>query len=464
MNWFHYYKQLDKTQWLPEKEIKRIQLKKLKKLVNYSYFNVDYYHRMFKENNINPTDIKDIQDIKKIPVLKKNVIRENFPLKITSKCIDKKFWIYNYTSGSTGKPLQYYTSYDAMQMRKANKFRNYFWSDFDSRVDSHAIIWGFIDKPSIRKGGVFQNISNLVGNFLTSLENYPSLTVKVSIENLKNKLAYHNNPRRVLINAFDLKKENIQKYFKILTKQNPKIIRSYVSSLILFPKVMKNNNQLFPKSIICSGETLTAADRTMVENFFNCKVFNCYGCREFSHIAYECNQFNGFHINDEDLLVEIIKNNENVASSEIGEIIITDLNNYIMPFLRYKIEDVGTVTDEHCNCGRGLTLIKSLLGRTPDVIVTKNNKFLIIHFFTLLFQNLDGVEQFQIIQEKIDEIKVKLKVNNKYNKETEELIIHKIENYSEKTMKIEIEIVDSITLEKSGKYRFIKSEIAKNYL
>ena len=144
------------------------------------------------------------------------------------------------------------------------------------------------------------------------------------------------------------------------------------------------------------------------------------------------------------------------------EIVVTNLQMKSFPIIRYKLGDYIELESDlkKCKCGRNLPVIEEIIGRETDTIYTKNN-FLIVHFFTILFEYICGVEQFQIKQKKIDEVQVLLKVNSKFTKKDETNIIFKIKEASNNELKIKIKYVDNIPLAKSGKRRFIISEIKK---
>jgi phenylacetate-CoA ligase len=118
-----------------------------------------------------------------------------------------------------------------------------------------------------------------------------------------------------------------------------------------------------PKGIISSAEVLTPENRELIETTFGCRVFDRYGCREVSVIASECGEHQGLHINADNLLVETVTD-QGPVRGEDGEVLITDLRNFAMPLIRYRIKDVGRLLPQACGCGRGLPLMRISGGRT----------------------------------------------------------------------------------------------------
>jgi phenylacetate-CoA ligase len=216
------------------------------------------------------------------------------------------------------------------------------------------------------------------------------------------------------------------------------------------------------KSIISSAEVLYEYQRELIESVFHCKVFNRYGCREFGNIAHECSEHSGMHINVEHVYVECIKEDgEPAALGERGELIITDLDNYGMPFIRYKIGDIGELSDRKCNCGRVLPLLKEVGGRTFDIIVGTNGRCLGGTFWTLLFRTaFNGIQQFQVVQVSKNKINIKLVIDALFNMKDIDKLINKIQEYCGNDMQINIRIVDKIPLTESGKFRFVISKIS----
>lgn len=149
----------------------------------------------------------------------------------------------------------------------------------------------------------------------------------------------------------------------------PEVIRGYASSVYMFAKYLKDMGvrSIKPRTILTSAEMLFPQYRTTIEEVFGCKVYDYYGGREIGALAIECEEHNGFHISAENVLMEFIRDNEQVTD-ESGSIYVTNFRNYGMPLIRYDIGDIGKPSQESCNCGRGLPIIKTLDGRASQYI------------------------------------------------------------------------------------------------
>ena len=213
--------------------------------------------------------------------------------------------------------------------------------------------------------------------------------------------------------------------------------------------------------IITSGETLTETHRKLIESAFNCKVFNRYGSREFGCVAHECEAHEGLHVMAESFFLEFIKYNKWVNEGELGKIIITNFDNYTMPFIRYDIGDMGIPINKMCSCGRGLPLIKSIEGRITEFIPTPSGKLVPYLYFNYFFEQYGKyIKQFQVIQENIDLIKINIIPDSKFNLKIEEKIKQDLQNYLE--VKLEIKKVNEILLTKAGKQISIISKLSKD--
>ncbi|MBA7472575.1 Phenylacetate-coenzyme A ligase [subsurface metagenome] len=428
MNTMRYLKELERSQWLSRGEIEALQQEKLKQLIKHSYQNVPYYHEVFTKMKIKPDDIKTVADLSKLPVLTKNIIRRNFPDRMIARNFDSKSFLSSHSSGSTGEPLKFYTTQYAADMTRAAMFRAWGWAGFE------------------------------LGDKVINLSGFPHEILGTS--RLMKRINYRLSGYRFL-QAFNLEESTLNQYIDIIRTYKPKAIRGYSSSVYLLAKAMKENgiDDVHVDTIMTHGETLSSVMRQMIEEHFGSPVFDGYG-GEGMTISSECEQHCGYHIAADNVVVEFVHISK-PAAREFGQILVTDLNNYAMPFIRYQIGDVGKPSYSACICGRGLPLMQSIEGRVPDMIITPGGKILVVHFFTGLFEHIHSVEQFQIIQEIPNELIVKLVKNNQFKLTDETHIIGKIQNYAGEEMKVMLDYVDEIPRSQSGKRRFIISKITE---
>ena len=195
--------------------------------------------------------------------------------------------------------------------------------------------------------------------------------------------------------------------------------------------------------------------RASAEIIFKAKVHNRYGGREVGLITMECPE-GRMHINCHDLYLEIDSPD---PYAEPGEILITQLNNYAMPFIRYRIGDIGRLSNEVCPCGNQLPILDELHGRTTGTFRTRTGTFIHGGYFTRQFYNLVGISQFQLIQETFERCVLKLVINAQWRETTEDILVQKIQEVLGADVVVTVEFVEDIPLPASGKREYTISKV-----
>lgn len=402
--------------------IKSIQEKKFGTLINHAKNNVPYYKKKLE-------NITGLDDLSKIEFLTKDKIR-NYNAEIKAKNINSNRFYTNATSGSTGESLYFYTDAEDFY-RKAVIIRGDDWAGL-KYGEKALYLWGA--ERDIDKNKSFYK--KLKDNFI-----------------VKNKT----------LSTYHMADKDLYEYMEIYNKYKPSIIVSYPTPLFRFAQFIEqyNINIWKPKGIITSAETLFPFQREKIEKVFDTKVFNRYGCREVGHIASECEIHKGLHINSDRFILEIInQNGEKCEPGELGEIVITDLNNFVFPFIRYKIGDLGVLSDRICKCGRNLPLLEKVEGRIFDLIVGTNGNAVGGTFWTLLKYDLKGWGKFQIVQEKLNYIEIFLENNDEIESSLKQKLTRIVKEKLGDEMIIKINIVDNIPQTQTGKHRWIISKIS----
>ncbi|MHC3130101.1 MAG: phenylacetate--CoA ligase family protein [Candidatus Bathyarchaeota archaeon] len=413
--------ELEEKQWWSPEEIKIEQDDKLNKLIKHSYENVPYWRELFNKLKLRPSDIKTKDDLRKLPVLSKDDIRKNLD-RMLAENFPKKRFIEKHSSGSTGEPLKYYVDKEKYSWNLASMLCCWKWAGYE------------------------------FGQKWVRVQLWPHSKLS---EKVLDKLA-----RCTYIGTYKFDDEAIEKAVLLIKRKKPRIIRGYTSAIYLIAKFMKENEveKFKAQAVITTSETIFPHYRSLIEEQFDCKVYDVYG-GEGMTLCGQCERGN-YHIDDNSVVVEFLKDDGNNArSGELANIIVTDLTNFAMPFIRYRIQDLGKPLDRICNCGRGLSLMGSIEGRDSDIIRTLDGKYLMVQFFVVFFEYLEGVEQFQVIQRELDEIEIKIVKNDKFTKKDMENIGKAIKEGGGERLKVRFNFVDNIPLERSGKRRFVISEI-----
>ncbi|MCP4747055.1 MAG: phenylacetate--CoA ligase family protein [Desulfobacteraceae bacterium] len=417
-----YLKELLKTEFLSKQELEGLQYNKLKKLIKYVKHYVPFYKD--KMSAINKKDIMSINDINKLPFITKDMLKkspENFISSEKFYFLTKKI-----TSGSTGEPLTIYKTVDAMARELAATWRGYLWAGIDIG-DRQGRFWGV---P------------------FSSKDKYKAKLIDFVC-----------NRRRCSAFSFDQKQMGI--YTKKLISFKPKYFYGYVSMLEEYAKYFKKNQKPSPfnlECIITTAEVLTDYHRELIGNVFSTKIFDEYGCGELGSVAHECGN-GSMHIMAENMIVEVLNDNGPCRPGEIGELVITELNNRAMPLIRYKTGDFASISSKPCKCGRFLPIINKLAGRAVDVVKNKDGKLFVGNFFVYILKESKqkglGVEAFQVIQIDYDKLKINVVPGSNYSKVTEDFITNRIRKEFGHDTCVEFEKIEKIRREPSGKMRVV---------
>jgi len=410
-----------KQQWLKESELKKIQSKMLRSIIRHSYENVPFYHNKMKNAKITPYDIKCAEDLQKMPLTTKQELKET-PLseRISINTNLKKCWT-PHTGGSTGIPLTVAYSESDEDYQKAVALRPNL--SCGQKIFDRWIIISSPNRVNSEKKW-FQKIGVFSPQFISLFDN------------LDNQLLY-------------------------LKKFNPDIIDGFASSIYLLSLKIRetDSTKIKPRIIYTTSEVLTKQMRETIESVFNLKVYDQFGCVELGRTAWECTEHMGYHIDSDAVVMEFLKNGLNVAPGEQGEITYTGLYNFTMPLIRYTIEDVGILSEEKCPCGRGLPLLKLIEGRKDEFLFTPDGKIHSPIIWQLLLKPISEIYQFRIIQEKMNRIVIQIVKSDNYSQETTNSIINQVTSYFGDNINFEIEFLQEIPREKSGKVRAVLSRI-----
>ncbi len=427
--------ELNCTQWLSCDELSELQRKKLINLVEYAYQYVPYYQRTFRDIGFEPGDLKeDLSCLRKLPILTKAIIRDNFENMQTTEAVRRKQLSLMSTSGSTGQPLIFMQDRDYRDAVTADIQRHIEWAGCELG-DLQALIWGVGFKQTRWK--------KMRTNLIDSIWN------------------------RFQINAFTMTEETMDEFAKEVIQRKPKTLFGYATSIYRFAQFIRTNRykDISFNGIFSSAELLLPPVRQFIEETFRCKIFNRYGTLELGGVACECEAHDGMHVSAENNYVEIIDHQRSCNPGEVGDIIVTNLNNLGMPFIRYSIGDDGAwYGDSPCSCGRQLPRLKSLEGRIVDTFQTADGRIVWSGFAGAAFRCLahPSIRQFQVVQKSLDKIVVRLVKSGEVPESIQEQITDAIQYTFGQSISVEYEFPDEIPPLPSGKHQYAISEIGKS--
>jgi len=384
---FWYYYQLSKSQWLKPPELRMLQNKRLRAILKHAHENVRICHEKFDSVGVKPDDIRTVEDLSKLPFITKEEVWSGIPDRSIAKGYEKRA-IRTTTSGTTGGPMPIYQDKKVRDYSHASKFR----------MDRAVGISPWDKTFRIRFMGPPEKPEAKQSRWKT--------------------LAKHWKRRGIDYYLWDRwfeKEDHItygaDKIVPDIIRYQPKLLFSNPSCLRLVAEAIADMEirSLHPKALRSGGEVLDEATRKFLESSFGCDVYNGYGSNESGGaIAWECKRKEGLHINADLLILEVVRNGDPVGPGERGEIVITGLLNYAMPLIRYRIRDVGVLSDEQCSCGRGLPLLKSVEGREVDCFTLPNGRTVPPKVIMTAIQGTPGVSRYQAVQESRNKVAIEL--------------------------------------------------------
>ena len=430
------YLELKESEWLSRDQLNKLQFFRLKRLVQNAYNHVPYYRKIMTGAGIMPSDIRTLADLQKIPLLTKNDVRENLHFAMFSDQYRKKDLHRVTTSGSTGQPFTVYADRHQLEVRFATTLRALEWTGWRFG-DKQARLWHQTLGMSRT-----QRIRERIDSWFM---------------------------RRLFIPAFEISPKNLETYVNQIGQHRPVLVDGYAESLNFLATYVRQGGiaSFSPKAIMSSAQILPANVRSVIEEGFHTRVFDKYGSREFSGIAYQCADSDNHHVMDESYILEILVDGRPALPGEVGEIVITDLNNFSVPLIRYRIGDLATAVEQSmCACGRSLTQIGRIEGRTQAIVHCGDGTWLPGTFFAHFFKDCeDVIAQFQIHQEKKGSFLLKVIPGRFFTEPQLSLTLDDLRKYvgSQQVTPIDVEIVDEIPLVRTGKRSPVVSTVTEDF-
>jgi phenylacetate-CoA ligase len=431
-----YLDEYRRNQWLAPEQIAALQWERLQRLLDHCQREVPFYQRRWRELGITSADIRNLDDFAQLPVLTKSDIRAHADELTADSWRDRLQ--YKATGGSTGEPMRFGFTRESNDRRTAVMWRGYEWAG--SRMGRRTLfLWGgAVGEPT-------------------------------RAHQFKDRL-YNAAFARHVLNSFSMTEANMSRFADAIDAYHPEVIVAYVGPLVRLAQWLIATGRRIhrPQIIIGAAEALHEFQRQIIEQAFGCPAYNTYGCREFMLIAAECEQRNGLHVNADHLVVELRKPGSQTSSHvaelhaagmHTGEVVITDLFNYGMPFVRYVNGDVATATSSACGCDRGLPLLQRVDGRVLDAIRTPAGHILPGEFFPHMLKDVVGLERFQVVQRRLDQLDLVMVRGPGFDESSLAYIRREVAKVVGDSIELRCEFVDDIPLTPSGKLRVTVSQL-----
>jgi len=418
---------MEETQWWSAQQLADLQVEGLRRLLADAGTNVPYYQALFAQSGFDPAEIRGVNDLQRLPFLTKSIIRANTE---AMKHPDARGLSRSNTGGSSGEPLVFWIGNERVSHDVAAKWRATRWWGVDIG-DPEIVLWG----SPIELGA--QDRVRLVRDRVF---------------------------RTMLLPAFEMSEEKLDQFISTVSARRPKMLFGYPSALSLLARHAEKRaipmNDLGIKVAFVTAERLYDDQRDAISRVFGCPVANGYGGRDAGFIAHDCPS-GSMHITAEDVIVELVdRDGRPVPVGSPGEIVVTHLATRDFPFIRYRTGDIAVFDDRACACGRGLPILREIQGRSNDFVVAANGTVMQGAALTYLIRDMPGITGFKIVQESLQMTRVLLVVDGTFDRSHSTEIVANFKRRLGDAVDIQIEFVDEIKAEKSGKYRYIISHVA----
>jgi phenylacetate-CoA ligase len=371
-----YLSYLEASQWISAEEQCERNTAALRALLAYAGEHVPYYREVFRKAGFDPRGVTSPADLEAVPLLTREIVRERYADLIDPAHRGKN--LKKGTSGSTGVPLKFEYSMTSECWRQAVKLRGYGWAGY---------------RPGLKTFYYWAVVSAAPP------------TLKTRIDRLLRRETFVDSMRQDI----DSRREALN----LLRKLRPSVVVCYTQSCAQFARWVLDEGfrDWDDVPVLCGAEAVLPGDRAVLTKAFGPEIFETYGSRETRLIAAECEAHDGMHVQEENLLVELVRAGRPVSPGETGDVVITDLHNFGMPLIRYVNGDMAVASGHgRCACGRGLTKIARVEGRRADAIRDRNGNARPGIVFHVLFSDArrELIRQFQAVQSKDGSVVLKV--------------------------------------------------------
>jgi phenylacetate-CoA ligase len=398
-----------------------LRAERLRRLVAHAYDRVPFYRERFEHAGVCPDDIRTLGDIERLPVITKSDLAESPPGRITARGHNPADLISTMTSGYSGEPLVI------------------------RRTRGEQTLWARSWLSDLLQAGL--QTGDRVASVFYPREGQPDGVGLLSALEL-----VHETHIDCCLEPPDI--------LRVLRQVRPTFLRGLagVVDRLAISMTERDRALIRPRVVWVSGEVLTADARQRIEAAFGATLHNAYGTHEVGLLASDCHATGLMHLGRSDLLVELVAPVRAAAHESTCEVVVTALDFYAAPFIRYRLSDAVTPGPDPCPCGRSLPTLSYIEGRTIDYLELPDGRS--IHPYRILGPTLLAapcVRQYQLVQEAPDRIVLRLAVQIDLAADERRRLTEAVVETLGPGVGFQIEIVPRISRGSGGKSRPIVS-------
>jgi phenylacetate-CoA ligase len=398
------------------------QMVRLGEMLRHAYEAVPYYHELFDKVGVRPANIRSLADLSHLPITTKATLQSLPAEAILARGLDPRTLVTEHTSGSTGRPF-------TIQHTQSDQ---------------------------IRKSAIYIRAFLQVGLRFTDRQVF--LTHERGQHERRRWLQALGVGRRTYVPVFD----SLDSQLEQLERLQPDFLLGFPSALRQVAEAIeaRGEHRIRPRVVCTGAEVLDRDTRQVIESAFGLPVLDLYSSVEFGNIAWQCRYSGAMHINADSLIVEVVRQDgTEAAPGEIGTLVCTAFDSHAMPFIRYAIGDLGVLTNVSCECGCAFPILGMIEGRTVDQIRRSDGMVISPYQFTCSLELVQGVAQYQVTQETLEQFTVRLVPGRGFGPATTDEVLARCHAILGEGTAVTVQVVDSIPLGPSGKFHVVKSEV-----
>ncbi|HKK13319.1 MAG TPA: phenylacetate--CoA ligase family protein [Gammaproteobacteria bacterium] len=426
---FRYLRELEDSQWLSRDAVERLQLVKLRTLLELAERHSPWHRGRIREAGLDlrPGAELDFRDFRRLPVMTKAEARAHHD-QLVWKEVPGGAFRYN-TGGSSGEPLIFHFGRERQASDAAGRMRARRWWGVEVG-DREVYLWGApveLDRTD-------------------------------RIKSLRDRLF-----NQLVLNAFRMSPADMDAYIEAIRKFRPRCIYGYASSLALLAGHARERGRdlrLGSLKVVCTtGEPLYPPQRTLISTVFGVPVANEFGSRDVGFTAHEA-PGGQMLLMSESVIMEVLDpQGRPVAPGGSGEAVMTGLCSAAQPFIRYRTGDMVRLSPIPSADGRGLHVIDEIMGRSTDFVVRADGT--IMHALAVIYvlRDVEGVAEFKFIQHTARSVEVQVVPGARWGGPARAQIVKGLRERLGDDVEVRIVPVEAIAPEASGKHRYVVSHV-----
>jgi len=394
----------------------------LRRLVSHACSTVPYYRDLFREAGVKPEDVRGIDDLAKIPLTTRRDLQEQPPERLISSKANPQQLMSSRTSGATGEPLE--------------------------------IRYGPADRTAMNPSFLRVHLGRTLKPWHRLL--YFEARPQKGLRQWYERLGLFR--RRVMASC-----DPPETWIEETARWQPHLLQGYALTLKLFARAVRERGitDLRIPLIASTSGMLDNPGRQLLADTFQAEVVDVYASEEAgSVIAWECPRCPGYHISSDLVILEALENGRPLPAGAPGELHVTNLTNYAMPFIRYQQGDLGTLSVEEPVCGRHLPLLREVNGRCGDYVVLPDGRVLTPHPFFLILDDAAGIGEWKLVQEHLHQVRVELRAACRLEQAELDRITAALQRLTGEQVEVRVSLVDRVRKDPAHKLRSVVSRLA----